>query len=459
MEGKWALAGAFEGAGCGAALSDMRVLFSNPPWWAQGDKGELRQGRRAGSRWPFTIQAYYRPDEFRFGGYYPFPFFMGYAASYAQKAFPGAEVQFRDSITRGESYRTYEAFLRAWQPDWIVIESATAAWAHDQTVIEKIHGWLPGAKIVLTGAMPESFTIPGGVWAVARGEYEKGVVRAIGGEAGAIGHDLLTTAEMNAAPWPMLDEMCAMNYWDSNPIGQKAPHLQVWSSRGCPFRCCFCVWPAVMTGNDPTGAGKRSVRLYSKEYMAEYIGQMIARKPYRTIFFDDDTVNLVDKHTIELCEVMRGVKLPWTAMCRADTSSREVWQDMKDSGCVGVKLGFESGSQAVIDRIINKRLDLKEAAETAKWLRGIGLSVHGTFTIGLPGETKEQRQETVNFIRQLYIDGALDTHQLSGTAEIEGTPLSNMKQGEALKAYPGAVKDGDYVSNPDGQIKAEHLSL
>lgn len=439
----------------------MKILFSNPPWWQTAEtpspngQYELRQGRRAGSRWPFTNKAHFLPDKFRFGGYYPFPFFMGYAASYVQKAFPEAKVAFRDSVTRGESYSAYQNYLQGeHKPDFIFIESATSAWEHDKKLIERLKSWVPGAKIVLTG--PIAGTEAGAVaHAVIKGEYEKGSVKVIGGATGLIENDLLSTEEMNSAPIPMMDEVCALNYWDSNPIGQQPPHLQLWASRGCPYRCCFCVWPAVMTGNDPTGTGKRSVRLYSGEYISSYIKSMREKWGYRSIYFDDDTFNLVDKHTLEMCQVMKDVRLPWSAMCRADTSSREVWAEMRKSGCFGVKVGFESGSQEVIDKIINKRLDLEEGRATVHYLKELGMTVHGTFTVGLPGETDEQRAQTLAFIKSL----PLDSYQLSGTAEIEGTPLANMKQGEALKAYPNAIKDASYVANPDGQMKREHMAL
>lgn len=438
----------------------MKILFSNPPWWQtspnpRGPGHLLRQGIRAGSRWPFTIPAYYKPDQFRFGGYYPFPFFMGYTASYVQKAFPDATVVFRDSITRGESYASYREFLLGEAPDYVFIESATASFAHDERIVRNVlRPLLPRAIIALTGpvAGQKGSEIAD---ACIKGEYEKGSVRVINGERGLIEHDMLSMSEMNNAPIPMMDGATTLNYWDSNPIGQQAPHLQVWGSRGCPFRCCFCVWPAVMTGNDPTGQGKRMVRNYTADYMRNYFSRMLPGSPIRSIYFDDDTFNLQDKHTLEMCEVMREVKLPWSAMCRADTSSREVWKEMKKSGCFGVKLGFESGSQEVIDTIINKKLNLEEAEATVHYLKELGMTIHGTFTVGLPGETDAQRAETLAFIRKL----PLDSHQLSGTAEIEGTPLATMKQGEALKAYPKAVKDEHYHASPDGQLKREGMNV
>ena len=79
----------------------MHILFSNPPWWEFGPDRQLRQGIRAGSRWPFTRPAVHAPDQFRFGGYLPFPFFLAHAAAHTRELLPAATVELRDSIARG----------------------------------------------------------------------------------------------------------------------------------------------------------------------------------------------------------------------------------------------------------------------------------------------------------------------------------------------------------------------
>jgi radical SAM superfamily enzyme YgiQ (UPF0313 family) len=192
--------------------------------------------------------------------------------------------------------------------------------------------------------------------------------------------------------------------------------------------------------------------------MSAFLADAIERYNFRSIYDDSDTFNLVQKHTVEMCEVYRATGLPWSAMCRADTIDRETWQLMRDSGCFGVKIGFESGAQRVLDEIVNKRLDLEKAADTARFLRSIGMQVHGTFTVGLPGERPEEAKQTVRFIEQLYASNALTSHQLSGTAEIEGTPLATLRERGHLDAYRGAVIDQNYVRSSDGQAKIEAMS-
>lgn len=425
----------------------MKVLFANPPWW-----DGTRAGVRCGSRWPFAFDSRSQPDRPHWPEYCPYPFFMGYAATYAMRHVPGATVRLWDSIQNRESYRSFMARLKEYAPDFVVLESASPSWEHDRKLVRAIHATLPGVKIIVTGPIA---TADGGrimdeqpVHACVRGEYEKGVVRAIGGEVGLIDFDMLTEAEMNAAPTPYWDQWQAHRYFDYNPIGQKFPHAQVWSSRGCPFKCIFCVWPATMTGNDPDGKQPRAARYYSAEYMRAYLRDLRARFPdFRSIYFDDDTFNLGNKHTLEMCAVMREVGLPWSAMCRADTIKTGVWREMKESGCFGVKLGFESGVQAVVDNIVNKHLNLEQAAATVRHLKELGMTVHGTFTIGLPGETREQMKATIAFADSL----PLDSRQISGTAEIEGTPLATMHS-----SAEGYTRDTD--GNRKWQALAKELA-
>jgi radical SAM superfamily enzyme YgiQ (UPF0313 family) len=157
--------------------------------------------------------------------------------------------------------------------------------------------------------------------------------------------------------------------------------------------------------------------------------------------------------------MMERIGLPWTAMCRADTSDDETWQAMRDSGCRGVKVGFESASQRVVDEIINKRLNVEEAVKKCKWLMSIGLSVHTTWSLGHPGERPEEKQQTIDLIKSMYEMGAHTTHQLSGVAVIEGTPLHSLESKGTLRRYPGAHIDASYKPSPDGQLKIEQTFL
>lgn len=435
----------------------MKILFSNPPWWKYVSGRQLKLGIRAGSRWPFMQDTNSIPDEKLEREYIPYPFFMAFATTYlAEKT--NHQVVFRDSIAYRESYARYYQHIQDEQYDFVFIESATSSWEHDTHVITKIKELSPCTKIVITGPITttssEIILAENKVWACIKGEYEKGSVRVINGQSGIIDFDLLSEGEMNASPFPYMDESYVGKYWDSNPEGQIFPHLQIWTSRGCPYKCIFCVWPATMTGNDPDGTKTRTVRHYSKEYLERYVSDYVQIFGFKSVLVDDDTFNLGNAHVNSFCEVMKKVNLPWSAMCRADTISLEVWLTMKLSGCFGVKIGIESGSQRVIDHIVKKRLDLKNASRVIHYLDRIGLKVHGTFTYGLPGETLEEMRMTKDFIAS----NPFTTVQESGTAEVEGTPLHTLRTKGSLPKYPDARIDENYLLNSDGQEKIEQLN-
>lgn len=445
----------------------MKVLFTNPPWWGKcteqllpgNKKRDLwEKGVRAGSRWPhLNLVQKTSPDRYAFGDFFPYPFFMGYAASYLDQD-KDIDVTFRDSIALCESYETYFKFIQENKFQYIFMESAESSLEEDKKLIFKINKIQPHAKIIITGPVgnPETLINDLPVHAILKGEYEKSAMNVVRNDlSGIIGYNFLTLEEMNKAPYPYNNKTYAYRYWDGHPVDYFPPQAQVLSSRGCPYKCIFCVWPAVMTGEDPTGDKYRQVRQYSGDYMQGLLEEWVGKYNYNSLYFDDDTFNLGDKHTIEMCEVMRRINIPWSAMCRADTIKKETWKIMKESGCQGVKIGFESGNQYVVDEIVNKKLNLEYAREIVEYISSIKMDIHGTFTYGLPGETWEQMQDTKNYIKTLK----LTSYQESGTAEIEGTPLANLKKGNNSKKYSGAEKDSKWEKITDGAQKFREMDL
>ena len=442
----------------------MSILFSNPPWWEGKEsrgffkKKRWRRGVRAGSRWPFTYLGRCTPDNPRAKDYIPYPFFLGYATTYALNQLGENKVFFRDSIAISESYESFYKYLDSINKkiEFFLIESATPSWEHDYSLLKNIKIKYPHLKIIVAGPIStsEQKWDSNIVHAILKGEYEKNVMKVINGKNGLIEHDLLTLDEMNSSPYPYYDKNIYDKYFDGNPVpmNKLSPQAHIWSSRGCPFKCIFCVWPATMTGNDPDGNNKRSVRQYSPEYVDSFLNYLTNKFKFESIYFDDDTFNIGNKHTENMSKVVGKYKIPWFAMCRADTCRKETWKIMRDNGCEGVKIGIESGSQYVVDKIVNKHLDLSYTNQLVNYIRNLGMSVHGTFTYGLPGETKDQMLETKKFIS----DTNFNTVQESGTAEIEGTPLHTLNKKD-LENYPGASINKDYDRQKDGGKKWQSL--
>lgn len=430
------------------------VAFLNPPWFTLDPQtSELRRGIRAGSRWPFTELSNYTPDTFRVGSYLPAPQFLMSAAAWVRRACPEVDVVLRDSIARGESYNRFDAWWQETAPDYVIIETGAAAAEHDLRIVRAMKRSNPNCKVAIAGPNARELAAKAdpAVDAWLLGEFERTAARFVNGERGILGFDLLTKADLETAPYPLYDEEVAHHYADACPKGSTWPEMQLWASRGCVYRCCFCSWPASMTNDDSDGKGKRMFRHYHPAWVEGFIRHRISvhaktRFPLQSLRLDDDTFNCGNRHTRAISDVLRRIGLPWSAMCRADTVDRDTWRHMRDAGCFGVKLGFESASQRIVDEVIGKKLDLKEAEATCRFLRDIGMEVHSTWSVGGPSETPAERKLTIDTIRRFYRENLHTSHQLSGMATIEGTPLAH-----------ATITDPNFVRSPDGALKADQI--
>ena len=140
--------------------------------------------------------------------------------------------------------------------------------------------------------------------------------------------------------------------------------------------------------------------------------------------------------------------MPWNALVRADTCKEDAWQVMKDNGCYAVRIGFESGNQFIVDNIVNKKLDLKKAAEVVKYLNKIGIISHGTFTLGHLGETKEQMNETITYAKSI----GLHSYQAAGVGVLDGSPL-----GKFVKEKKMQLDENDIIIESDADTKSSIL--
>jgi radical SAM superfamily enzyme YgiQ (UPF0313 family) len=134
------------------------------------------------------------------------------------------------------------------------------------------------------------------------------------------------------------------------------------------------------------------------EYVVENFPQA------KAIFFEDDTMTVNKKRCRELSELIikRGVRISWTANSRVGLDY-ETMQVMKEAGCRSLCVGFESGSQMVLDNM-KKKVRIDEMKEFMRNAKMAGILIHGCFMAGLPGETKETLKETLELAKALNPD-------------------------------------------------------
>jgi radical SAM superfamily enzyme YgiQ (UPF0313 family) len=117
------------------------------------------------------------------------------------------------------------------------------------------------------------------------------------------------------------------------------------------------------------------------------------------IFFDDDTFNYQRARTIELCEKLKPLKFTWSCTSRV-TTDHQTLKAMREAGCRLMIVGYESGDAQILKNI-KKGATLEAAERFTKNAHSLGLTIHGDFIVGLPGETRESIRRTVDFAKRL----------------------------------------------------------
>jgi len=123
------------------------------------------------------------------------------------------------------------------------------------------------------------------------------------------------------------------------------------------------------------------------------------------IYFDDDCLTQNKKRVLEMCRLLveRGVDVKWIVQARVDTVDREVLAAMKEAGCHYILFGVESGSPKMLE-IMKKRITLDRVREAFKDCRELGIKTQAYFLFGVPGETNETIEETIEFAREIDAD-------------------------------------------------------
>ena len=188
------------------------------------------------------------------------------------------------------------------------------------------------------------------------------------------------------------------------------PYVSHYTGRGCPAQCTFCLWPQTVGGH--------KYRARSPEGVAREMAHAQALFPQvKEFFFDDDTFTAYQPRAREIAKHLGQLGMTWSCNARANVNY-ETLKTMRDNGLRLLLVGYESGSQRILDNI-KKGIRIEEAQEFTKNCRKLGITIHGTFILGLPGETQETIKETIEYAKRLDVFSI----QVSLAAPYPGTEL------------------------------------
>lgn len=428
----------------------MKVLLANLPWRKGG-----RWGVRAGSRWPHIKTPLEK-------NYLPFPFFLAYAAALLKKE--GIEVQLIDSLALELPEVDFRKLVDREKPDLLVAETSTPSLWSDLSLIKKLNRDLPvalcGPEVSIRD--PKFLERNGRINYVFTGEYEYTLLELVrriesrrdleglrgltyrNGDQYKINPPRPLLDNLDDLPWP-LREGLPMEKYNDTPGGIPSPSAQMWSSRGCPYHCLFCMWPQLMYQSRRYRSRKVVKVVDEMEHLVKALG-------FQSVYFDDDTTNIGSLRMIELAKEIkrRNLNVPWAMMARADIMDETVLESLRGAGLEAIKYGVESGEQSLVDNIL-KGMDLRKAERMIRFTKSIGIKTHLTFSFGLPGETKETIQKTIDYALNLDPDSL----QFSINTAFPGTRYYDDLDG---RGHIASRDFEDYDGNFRAMLRTEALS-
>lgn len=192
----------------------------------------------------------------------------------------------------------------------------------------------------------------------------------------------------------------------------KHPYVSFYTGRGCRSKCTFCLWPQTVGGH--------KYRVRSPEHVIEEVKYIQKTMPeVKEIFFDDDTFTDFRPRAQEIARGLGKLGVTWSCNAKANVPY-DTLKVMRDNGLRLLLVGYESGNNQILKNI-KKGLRTDIAARFTRDCKRLGIKIHGTFILGLPGETRETIAETIQFAREINPH----TIQVSLAAPYPGTRLYN----------------------------------
>jgi hopanoid biosynthesis associated radical SAM protein HpnJ len=368
--------------------NELKTLFLNPPSFENFDGG-------ASSRWPATREI----DSFWYPVWLSYP--AGMLPGSRLLDAPPHKVSVAETVQIASNY------------EFVVLFTSTVGFDSDLRIVRRMKEVKPDLKVAFVGPPvqikpKESLMASPDIDFIVRGEFDHAVVEFARGKPlgeiagvsyrkdGDVIHNparpSLETEELDRLPFATevyKRDLVIENY---NVPFLLHPYVAFYTSRGCPALCTFCLWPQTLSGH--------AWRVRSSENVAREVRQALQLFPQaKEFFFDDDTFNIRKERVLELCAKFKPLGFRWSCTAR-DHSDYETLKAMADAGARLLIVGFESGDPQILKNI-KKGATVEMARRFAKNCKELGIAIHGDYIIGLPGETKESIERTIEFAKEL----------------------------------------------------------
>ena len=359
-----------------------------------------------------------------------YPILLGYCGAWLEKH--GHTVCLIDAPVRRWSFATVIKKTMAFRPDWIVLYTGRLSEDSDVAFGERLMS-MTGAPVVLAGPFASARPLVTlgkcqNIRYLIKGEFETAAQELIDGkDPKTIGNLVyvdngmvqenplrppLSREQLDAIPFVSAFFKNHVRINKYRALSEPFPFMDILTGRGCAWgRCTYCLWVhSFVRGPSYTS---RSAGNVIEEL--SFIEKDMPR--IRSIMIQDDTLTEERAQELSEAKLRAGIRLLWSCYVRGNLPFG-VLALMKRAGCLNIHVGFESGSDEIL-REVRKGISRDRMTEFARDAKRAGLSIHGDFAIGFPGETAQTVQETTIWACALRPD----TVQFQLMIPFPGTPF------------------------------------
>ena len=192
--------------------------------------------------------------------------------------------------------------------------------------------------------------------------------------------------DIDTVPFPDYD---ALNIKDYVYKFNNREATIMFTSRGCPYNCNFC----------SSGKMFPKVRFHSINYIKKHIDLLHDKYGFGTIMFMDDVFTLSKSRLLMIGNYLKEKGMGYRCLSRANLLTEEIIGILKNTGCLEVGIGIESGNQKMLD-VMNKRTTVEQNYKAILNCKDAGINVKVFTLIGVPGETKETIFDTIKLLEE-----------------------------------------------------------
>lgn len=386
----------------------MNIYFINPPFKAEYGKFSRE------SRSPAIAKS----------GVLYYPLWLIYAAMYAEQH--GHQISFLDAPAKQLGEKESLEIIKKGHHDksLFVLGTSTPSIKSDAAFAQAIKDLYPSSFVVLVGTHPsvcpeETQAYTDAVDAVAIGEFDV-IITELANQLDGDGEISKVRglcyhkdgATLRTPPMPPMQDLDALPYAaqfikehldvrDYFIAAATFPSIQIFTGRGCPFHCNFCLYPQTMQGHVFRARSAENV-VGEFEYIAKNFPDV------KEVVIEDDMFTANKKRVVRISQLLmeKGLnkRLKWMCNSRVDLDL-ETMKTMKAAGCRLMLTGIESGNQQILDNI-KKGTRVEQFHQFVSYAKKAKLQVHACYMVGNQGETKETMEQTLQLALKLNTDTA-----------------------------------------------------